>query len=171
VPDSCGLGIAPSQSSRRSSMRMASLPTSARSARMPLVLLSPCARMNKLKAWVVRWEWATTAAAVRQPVAAVLRPQTGPEQVRRIVELLYATHQYAPDEMLNTISRGGYNPYPARFGQIRVPLTDPPSVVEYAGEIVCGHNPYLVARIARVWRANDGSGGIAWVDEPHPSWE
>jgi hypothetical protein len=52
------------------------------------------------KAWLVRWEWAGNHAAVEQPVAAILSPRLGGEQVLRAVEMLYAVLSYTPDEML-----------------------------------------------------------------------
>jgi hypothetical protein len=61
------------------------------------------------RAWVIRWEWMGDHAAVDQSVAAILRRQTGAEQVRRIVEMLHAARQYAPDEMLFAIRRNGHN--------------------------------------------------------------
>jgi len=75
-----------------------------------------------VKAWVIRWEWATPGAAVEQPVAAVLRPQLHPRHVRRIVEVLHMQRQYSPDEMLHAIRRNGHQPYPARFGTTRFDL-------------------------------------------------
>jgi hypothetical protein len=121
-----------------------------------------------IKAWVVRWEWAGDHAAVDQPIAAVLRPQISGRQILRIVEILYAARQYEPDEMLSAIRRNGHQPYPARFGTVEV---DPDGRghwrhVPWKGEIVCGHNPYLVARLAKVWPAGDGL--IEWEDDPRP---
>lgn len=113
-----------------------------------------------VKAWVVRWEWAGVHAAVEQPIAAVLRPQTGAEQVRRIVEVLHASRQYAPDEMLAAIRRHGHHPYPAQFGRLRG--------APWMGEVICGHNPYLIARLAMVLPSGDGSGRIDWEDLPRP---
>jgi hypothetical protein len=117
-------------------------------------------RSRAVKAWVVRWEWSGDHAAVEQPVAAVLRPQTSGDQVLRIVEILHASRQYEPDEMLFAIRRNGHQPYPAQFGTI--------GGVPWMGEVVCGHNPYLVARKAGVWPAGDGSGRIEWEDIPRP---
>lgn len=122
---------------------------------------------RKYRAWLIRWEWATAAAAVERPVMAVLRPQTSPEQVRRIVEILYASQQYEPDEMLVTIRPRGHNPYPAQFVTVAMTLPDGSTArVPWLGHIVCGHNPYLIAHQARVWSPPDRPGEIAWDDEP-----
>jgi hypothetical protein len=122
------------------------------------------------KAWVVRWDWQGDRTAVDQPVAAILRPQTSADQVRRIVEILCAAREYAPDEMLYSIRRKGHNPYPARFSTIDF---DPDGrgqtyQVPWEGEIYCGHNPLLIARRARVWPLGDGSGRVEWEDDPRP---
>jgi hypothetical protein len=106
------------------------------------------ARGKGIKAWVVRWEWAGDHAAVDQPVAAVLRPQTGAHQVMQIVELLHAARQHTPTEMLSMIRRGGHRPYPARLGTVRFDPADGPVNVRWSGEVSCGPNPFLVARLA-----------------------
>lgn len=123
-----------------------------------------------VKAWVVRWEWAGPHAAVDQPVAAVLSPQTGGRNLLRLVETLYAAREYAPDEMLNSMRRNARNPYPATWGTIGVVLghDSEPKQVPWGGEVICGHNPFLVARLARVWTSLDGSGGIEWEDDQRP---
>jgi hypothetical protein len=106
-----------------------------------------------------------------EPVAAILRPQTSANHVRRVVELLYAARQYQPDEMLDAIRRTGHNPYPARLGIVDF---DPDGSgttyrVPWDGEISCGHNPFLIARLATVRPVGDGSGRIEWEDDPRPS--
>jgi hypothetical protein len=119
-----------------------------------------------IRAWVIRWDWCGAHAAIDQPVAAVLRPQTSPQQVKRIVELLYAAREYEPGEMLHAIRRNGHNPYPAQFDPEGDGRTHR---VQWSGEISCGHNPFLVARLATAWWADDGSGRIEWEDDPKPS--
>jgi hypothetical protein len=113
-----------------------------------------------IRAWVVRWEWQGERAAVEQPVAAVIRPQVGARTVKEIVGWLYAARAYEPDDMLAAIRRNGHDPYPARFGAV--------GGVTWEGEIYCGHNPWLRARMATVWPKYDGSGGIEWQDDPTP---
>lgn len=108
-----------------------------------------------IRAWVVRWEWAGQHAAVDQPVAAILRPQIGGRRLFGIVETLYAAREYEPIDMLSAIRPGGHHPYRAKWGS-------------WGGEVICGHNPFLVARLARVRPASDGSGGIEWEDDSRP---
>ena len=81
----------------------------------------------------------------------MLRPQGAPEQVRRIVEILYASKQYGPDEMLTTIRSPGHNPYPAQFVTVAMTLPNGSTAnVPWLGYTVHGHNKYLVAHQARV---------------------
>ncbi len=128
---------------------------------------SPKARLaHGRKAWLVRWEWAGNHAAVEQPVAAILSPRLGGEGVRRAVELLYAVLSYSPDEMLAAAQQhGGSNPYPAKYGTVSVNLGDHTANVPWEGEVICGHNPWLAARKARIWPLRDGSGGVGWEDD------
>ncbi len=117
---------------------------------------------------MVRWDWAGEHAAVEQPVAAVLRPQVGARQVQRIVAALYAASQYGPGDMLYAIQRDGHDPYPARFGTAPFDSGDGHRVqATWEGEVTCGHNPFLIARLATVWATGDG--GIAWEDNPRPT--
>ncbi|HYM46072.1 MAG TPA: hypothetical protein VES65_07935 [Solirubrobacteraceae bacterium] len=122
------------------------------------------------KAWLVRWEWAGDRAAVEEPVAAILSPRLGGEQVRRAVEMLYASASYSPDEMLRAAQQhGSFNPYPAEFATVSVKVNGQTARVRWEGEITCGHNPWLTARKARVWPLRDYSGGVGWVDDERPA--
>ncbi len=123
---------------------------------------------HAIRAWVIRWEWAGRHAEVKQPVAALLRPQIGDKNLLRIIEALYAAREYAPEDMLNAIRRDGHNPYRAEWGTAEI---DPDQDghwrrVPWQGEVICGHNPFLVARLARVWPV--GEGRVDWQDDPRP---
>ncbi len=72
--------------------------------------------------------------------------------MQRIVEALYAAREYTPAEMLEAARDRGHNPYRAHLGSSRVMNEDgTPGAVTWEGEIICGHNPHLLARVARVW--------------------
>jgi hypothetical protein len=122
-----------------------------------------------IKAWVVRWQWAGAHAAVEQPIAAILPPRTSGDSLLRIVDALYAVRFYDPDEMLSSIRRGGHNPYPAQWARVRVEIDGEAQLVQWSGEVICGHNPHLVARKAQVWALNDGSGQVGWEDVLRPN--
>jgi len=106
---------------------------------------------------------------VEQPVAAILSPRLGPERVRQAVEVLYASLSYTPDEMLEAARDGGFNPFRATFNTVTVRMDGRALQVPWQGEVVCGHNPWLAARKARVWPLRDGSGGVGWEDDPRPT--
>lgn len=107
-------------------------------------------------AWLVMWEWVGDHARVDQPFAAILPRRLGHETVQRIVEALYAEREYTPAEMLDAARDRGRNPYRAHLGAAHVIAEDGSAgTVEWQGEIICGHNPHLVARHARVWPDGD----------------
>lgn len=81
-------------------------------------------------AWLITWEWAGEHAAVDQPIAAILPVQSSPETVKLLMERLYASSSYTPEEMLAALPPRGHNPYRATYGSIRVydhgvPVTAP----------------------------------------------
>ena len=127
------------------------------------------------KAWLVTWDWTGDHAAVpeRDILAAILRPQTSPDAMKRIVELLYAAREYAPSGKLDAMKR---NPYPAKFNTIEVeqPLQSGEvfkQTVPFAGQIVCGHNPFLSARLVDNLRLRDSTNpdaGLIWDERPRP---
>ena len=134
------------------------------------------AKKKGRKAWLVTWEWQGDHAAVEASdvVAAILKPQTGPENVKRAVELLYAAREYAAVDKLGSLT---HNPYPAEFGTIPVEmrLADGEVVkqkVAYQNEIYCGHNPHLYARHVENLREKDAANpaaGLVWDEIPRPT--
>jgi len=115
-------------------------------------------RTRKFKAWLVTWEWAGDHAKRPDKVAEILDPRLPPERVRRIVELLY--HREASlSEKVSWRLRHKTQPYPAEF----VTLEGLP----YQGEITCGHNPWLRARLVddlTIERGADGKETATWKD-------
>lgn len=126
-------------------------------------------------AWLITWESVGTHAAppLGTPVAAVLRPQLGPETVRRHVEMLYMAFAYTAAEMLAVLPPHGHNPYPAVFGTIAIDDGGWRQVVTYTGQITCGHSPSLYARVVTRLRLaegtyDDGSRRLAWQEHVRP---
>jgi len=70
--------------------------------------------------------------------------------------------------MLSVARQGGFNPYPAKFGTVSVKTGQGSALVHWQGEIICGHNPWLSARKARVWSLEDDSEGVGWEDDERP---
>jgi hypothetical protein len=127
-------------------------------------------RLRGRVAWLVTWEWDGNHARVpnKEVIAAVLRPQIGAQKVRRYVEVLYAQREYAAIDKLYALD----HPYPSRFGHCHVEPADsthrPPS---WDGEILCGDNPYLRARIVDNLRPRnpaDPKKGLVWVERRRP---
>ncbi len=124
-------------------------------------------------AWLITWEWVGEHAAVDQPIAAILPSQSSPETVKLLMERLYASSSYTPEEMLAALPPQGHNPYRATYGSIRVYDHGVPITVPYSGQLVCGHNPYLYARPVSALRVGhgtyaDGSRRLTWQDRPRP---
>jgi hypothetical protein len=127
------------------------------------------------KAWLITWDWAGQHAAVpqREVIAAILRPQAGPDTVKRIIEVLYAAREYEPIDKFDALTR---NPYPAKFNTATVEQRRPDGTVftqhpEYMGQIACGHNPFLYARLVDNLRPkdrNDPDAGLEWEERPPP---
>lgn len=124
-------------------------------------------------AWLVTWEWVGEHAAVEQPVAAILPVQSSPETVKVLMERLYASSTYTPEEMLAALPPRGHNPYRATYGSITVYDRGVPVTVPYTGQLICGHNPHLYARPVSCLRIGsgtfaDGSRRLEWQDRPRP---
>lgn len=112
-----------------------------------------------MKAWLVTWEWAGDHAKVSEPVAAILNSRTSPDRVREIVEFLYANASYTLSERLACAKNKRNNPYPARFASI--------DGFPWQGQITCGHNPFLFARLVEgISVQDDGTpeGRLVWKE-------
>jgi len=119
------------------------------------------------KAWLVTWEWAGDHAKRADKVAAILNPRLGGERVRELVEFLYIFHTASLSEKLSRAANRDQNPYPAKFGTL--------NGVAWEGEIHCGPNPWLLARLVDdliVERDQDGKERATWKERPKPdmSW-
>jgi len=115
---------------------------------------------RKVKAWLVTWEWCGEHAKRNEKVAAVFDARVSSERVRWAVELLYAQETYTLSERIAwCLGNRRRNPYPAEFVKLEG--------VPWEGEIHCGHNPYLRARLVddlTVRRDHDGKETATWRD-------
>ena len=133
-------------------------------------------RVRGRKVWLVTWDWTGGHAAVPEHdvIAAILRPQTSPDTVKKIVELLYAAREYDPVGKLSAMTD---NPYPAEFGTVEVKQRTASGEVSrqrvrYTGQIHCGHNPFLYARLVNNLRPKDPANpdeGLTWDEHSYPS--
>jgi hypothetical protein len=116
---------------------------------------------RKMKAWLVTWEWCGEHAKRDDKIAAIFNPRLRGVRVRELVEFLYA-NEYTLSERMD-FARGKPNPYPAKFGTL--------DGVPWEGEILCGHNPFLRARLVEgltVQRDANGKETAGWKERPKP---
>jgi hypothetical protein len=115
---------------------------------------------RKFKAWLVTWEWVGNHAKRDKKVATIFDSRLLPERVRSVVEVLYAQETYTMSEKIAAfVGNGKRNPYPAEFLRL--------DGVPWNGEIHCGHNPYLRARLVddlTIERGLDGTESASWKD-------
>jgi hypothetical protein len=125
-----------------------------------------------IKAWVVQWEWATEVARVEKPLIAVLPGRTNHKWVAKFVELVYAGAMYEPDELVAWTANPRANPYRAQFPR-RLPSPDGHGNVTWPVAVVCGHNPYVAAKLVENLRAvpaEDGTSTLQWDRIEPPEW-
>lgn len=109
-------------------------------------------------AWLVTWEWVGDHAKVSKPLAEVLDPRMSAKRVREIVEILGQREDSLAEKVAWRLMKQRA-PYPAEFQMI--------GGVPWEGEIVCGHNPYLRARLVddlRITVSPDGQETATWLD-------
>lgn len=119
-------------------------------------------KQRGVSAWLVTWEWIGEHAKCERKVAEILDPRFSPEKVREIVELHY--HRTATlDEKIAWRLRKGNQQYPAKFQTIEG--------LEWRDQIICGHNPWLLARLVDelvVERDSEEREIATWQDRSSP---
>ncbi len=86
------------------------------------------------KAWLLTWDWCGQHAEVEDKIAAILQPRFSEDAVGKIVELLYALHQYNLGELASYTKQPKTNPYKAEW---------------HNGSCFCGSNPSLHANYVK----------------------
>jgi hypothetical protein len=121
--------------------------------------------LRKMKAWLVTWEWCGDHAKREDKVAAIFNPRLSGDRVRELVEFIYLSAMYSLRERADYArDKKRHNLYPAEFGTT-------PEGVTWVGEIVCGHNPYLQARLVDDLKIESDPEGIeraTWKELPRP---
>ncbi len=106
-----------------------------------------------MKAWLITWEAAGSAAEVADKIAAVISARRHYRHVEASVEFLYATLKHGPAELLEYARQPTRNPYLAR---------------SEGPWIVCGDNPWLYARVVSNIKVevdrDTGLEMIAWIE-------
>ncbi len=79
-------------------------------------------------------------AAVEEPLIAVLSGRLSYKRVADFVKWTWASAQLTPEEWLDGIRNRklAYEPHPGAIG-----------AVQWQGEMTCGHNPFVWARLVR----------------------
>lgn len=116
-----------------------------------------------MKAWLVTWEWLGDHAKREEKVAAIFDSRLSGKRVREFVELLYLTENSSLSDRVKWARNKKLNPYPARFGT----LDGGP----WEGQIRCGHNPLLFARLVddlTVKIDAEGKEIATWKERPKP---
>lgn len=111
-----------------------------------------------LSAWLVTWEWSGLPAGPPQQIAETLNPRMSAERVREIAGLLYHRDALLREKVAWRLRRQ-QQPYPADFQTI--------DGVRCEGQIMCGHNPWLHARLVdNLIISTDGDGAemASWTD-------
>lgn len=108
-------------------------------------------------AWLVTWEWCGDESKPAEKVAAILDYRLSSDSIQRIVELLYVNSHYTLRERL-LYAKKRPNPRLAR-------------TMGWDGEIECGQNPHLYARMVthlHVRIRGDGTERPVWRERPRP---
>ena len=117
-----------------------------------------------IAAWLVTWEGLGDRSKMKRKVAAILNPHWSPRRVLEYVEFIYVINNYSIDEQIAYAKNKSFNPYPAEFNRIRG--------VPWDGQIICGHNPFLYARLVDDLQSGGGGGeDIVWKDRPKPDFD
>jgi hypothetical protein len=116
-----------------------------------------------VKAWLVTWEWIGDHAKREDKVAAAFDPRLSGEHVRELVELLYLAENLVLRERISWGRDKKRNPCPATFMTF--------DGVPWTGQIHCGHNLFLLARLVddlTVEKGADGGEEATWRERPRP---
>ena len=120
-------------------------------------------KQKERTAWLVTRHW--IAEYPRWESVAIFSARLGGVRVREFVELLHLISFTLDQQASMQWPRPGRIPYSAKFGQTKE--GDP-----WEGEIICGNDPYLHARLVdglTVERDGNGVERPSWKDRPRPS--
>jgi hypothetical protein len=119
-----------------------------------------------IRAWLVTWEWVGDHAKPERKVAAIFNPHWSPDRVRQYVEFIYVTSHYSISERIAYAKNRSFNPYAADFMRV--------NGIQWQGQITCGHNPWLFARLVDNLAATgepDDEDKVVWTKLPNPDFD
>jgi hypothetical protein len=104
-------------------------------------------------AWLITWESFSAPVSDEKKVVAIFNYRWGGRKIREYIEQLYVSSEYSVADKVRVARDGRDKIYPAEFARI--------NGVPWHGEIHCGHNPLLRARIVRNVRTIDCAAGVS----------
>jgi hypothetical protein len=119
-----------------------------------------------ITAWLATWDWLGNHAKPKRKIAAIINPHWSPDHVREYLELIYVNSYYSLPERIAYAKNRSFNPYPAEF--VRV------NGVPWQGQITCGHNPSLFARLVDNLAATtetDDEEKLVWTERSRPNFD
>ena len=109
--------------------------------------------------WIATWSGTDPNHVPKKKLALVVDGRTGAETVRKLVQAIFASYWYSEGELV-AYRLEKHNPYPAKFGDLKG--------ITWQGQISCGHNPHLFARLVDDLKA-DSLGNVTWKERPRPN--
>ena len=125
----------------------------------------PLAKVGQ--AWLISWEWSGDHAKVENPFVALLSYRYSGDTIRKFLERLYVIHTSDICLQIGYARNEKNYPYPAEFVKL--------NGVPFDGEIICGHNPFLLARRVYDFHCHTDEYGekrLAWTERRYTvEWE
>jgi hypothetical protein len=114
--------------------------------------------------WLVTWEYSGNHAKVDNPIAAILNYRYPAKRIKDIVELIYVNTYFSLSERLAYARNKKNTAYPAEYDTIEG--------IPWEGRILCGHNPFLDARLVDELILNVDENGkeiLSWIERKKPT--
>lgn len=99
------------------------------------------------------------------------------KKIKRFIEWIYVSQRLAFHEQMAYAKRRGSNPYPAKYGSLEVRTSKDSGLPDrgtWRGQIICGGNPWLFARMVRdvvAYVDEEGREHLKWKERLHPALE
>jgi hypothetical protein len=129
------------------------------------------------RAWLITWQWSGDHAKVDDAFVALLDYRYAPMTIKRFIEWVYMGSNLSFFEQIAYAKRRSNNPYPAQYGTIRISGSDDlgmPTNGPWQAQIICGHNPWLYARLIHdvvAYVDKSGSHHLRWKERVSPVFE
>jgi len=116
-----------------------------------------------MRAWLITWEWIGNHAAVTAPFITILTARKSQSTVADFVEQYYLLASCSAGEIAYFANRPSKLPYrPSRSEII--------NGVPHGDRIICGHNPYIYARlVSSLIIKTDNKKGLEVISWREPS--